>query len=135
MSSHSNVNKVILVGNLGASPELRHTAKGSAVVNLAIATNRALKQEDGTWKETTVWHRAVVWGKRAEVCHKYLEKGNRVYVEGVLQTNNWKDKDGQSHWKTEVLVDDIKFLSSRPRNETDRSDAEGEYPEAEALAQ
>lgn len=113
MSSLTNVNKVILVGNLGTNPELRQTARGNPVVNLAIATSRSIKNEDGSYRESTVWHRAVVWGKRAEACYKYLEKGNRVYVEGLLQTNNWTDKSGQTHWRTEVLVDQIKFLSMR----------------------
>ena len=110
----ANVNKVILVGNLGTDPVLRQTANGHSVANLSVATNRVYKLADGTTKENTVWHRVVVWGKTAENCHKYLGKGNKVYLEGTLQTHSWKDKDGQQRWKTEVLCDDIQFLGSRP---------------------
>ena len=113
MSSHSNVNKVILVGNLGSAPELRSTAKGTSVATLSLATNIAVKQSDGTYRDRTVWHRVVVWGKRAEACGKYLEKGNRVYLEGRLQTHDWQDKNGQKRVKTEVLAETIKFLSTR----------------------
>lgn len=110
--SQYNVNKVILIGQLGMKPELRHSAKGHPVVNLSIATHRSQKNAEGEWKESTEWHRAVVWGKRAEACDRYLHKGSRVYVEGVIQTNSWTDTGGAKHWRTEVLVDEIKFLGS-----------------------
>ena len=119
MSSNTNVNKVILVGNLGANPILRQTASGNPVANLSVATNRAFKLADGTVKESTVWHRVVVWGKRAEACHRYVEKGNRVYLEGTLQSHSWTDKEGQQRWKMEVLCNDIKFLSMRPLEGTE----------------
>jgi single-strand DNA-binding protein len=129
MSSHSNVNKVILIGNLGSAPELRTTGKGTTVANLSLATNRSIKQADGTFRERTVWHRVVVWGKRAEACGKYLDKGNRVYLEGTLQTHEWQDKDGQKRVKTEILVDEIKFLSVRSM-----PSKSGSAPEEVALA-
>lgn len=110
MSSKGNVNKVILVGHLGQDPELRHTAKGNPVLNLSIATNRDVTNADGEKKEETVWHRATVWGKRAESCAKYLSKGSRVYLEGLLQMKSWTDKDGNARKSAEVMVDDIKFL-------------------------
>jgi len=113
--SKGNVNKVILVGHVGQDPELRHTAKGSAVLSLSVATNRDIKTADGLTKEETHWHRATVWGKRAESCAKYLSKGSRVYVEGILQMKSWTDKDGQNRKSTEILVDEIKFLGGGSR--------------------
>lgn len=113
----ANVNKIILVGNLGQDPELRYTAKGNAVISLSLATSRNFKLANGDRKEETCWHRATVWGKRAEVCAKYLKKGNSVFISGVLQDKSWTDKDGNSRKAMEVLVEDIKFLGGRSRNE------------------
>lgn len=121
----SNVNKVILVGNLGQDPELRYTAKGNAVINLSLATTRDVKQAEGEWKEETSWHRAVVWGKRAEVCAEHLRKGSRVYVEGILQPKTWVDKEGVSHRSTEILVDEIKFLGGKSRENDSTTQATG----------
>lgn len=104
------VNKVILLGNLGSEPELRYTQKGSAVMNFSLATSRDVKLANGDWKEETQWHRAVMWGKRAETCAKYLTKGSRVYVEGVLKPTTWTDKEGVAHKSTEITVEEIKFL-------------------------
>jgi single stranded DNA-binding protein len=108
--SKSNVNKIILVGNLGQDPELRHTAKGNAVMNLSVATSREVKNPEGDVRTETSWHRATVWGKRAETCAKYLTKGSRVYLEGELQMKNWTDKDGNLRKSAEIEVDSIKFL-------------------------
>jgi single-strand DNA-binding protein len=116
--SRANVNKIILLGNLGHDPELRYSPKGNPVLTLSLATSRDAKTADGEKRQETQWHRATVWGKRAEVCAKYLSKGSRVYVEGELQTKNWIDKDGQSHRSSEILVDDVRFLSAQ-RKESD----------------
>lgn len=113
MSSLRNVNKVILVGNLGADPELRFTAKGTAVANLSIATNRSRKDAEGNWNDETQWHRVVIWGKRAETCKQFLTRGSRVYVEGYLQTRNWKDQEGKERTTAEIQSEDIKFLGHR----------------------
>ena len=123
MSSLQNVNKVIIIGNLGKDPELRKTTKGNSVINLTIATNRGQKQPDGEWKDVTEWHRSVVWGKRAELCSEYLKKGDRVYVEGCLQTRNWTTKEGEERWSTEILSDDVKFLGSPARQGTQSESA------------
>jgi single-strand DNA-binding protein len=116
--SNRNINKIILVGDLGSDPELRHTQKGQSVVNLSIATNREFKSGDGTEKKETHWHRAVVWGKRAELCAKFLTKGSRVYVEGELLWKEWTDQEGQTRRTAEVLVEEIKFLGGlRPKEQ------------------
>jgi len=105
-----NVNKIILVGNLGKNPELRHTPKGNAVVTLSLATNRQYKTAEGVEKKETSWHKATVWGKMGENCVKYLTKGSRVYLEGELQMKDWKDKEGKSRKSAEISVGEIKFL-------------------------
>jgi single-strand DNA-binding protein len=104
------VNKVILVGNLGADPELRYTPSGQGVCELRIATSDSWTDKQGQRQERTEWHRVVVWGKRAEVCAKYLSKGRQVYVEGRIQTRSWDDKDGNKRYMTEVIANDVQFL-------------------------
>lgn len=113
----ANVNKIIVVGNIGKTPEVHYTSKGNAVTTLSLATNKKVKKEDGTWKEEANWHRAVVWGNRAEACGKYLKTGHRVYIEGSVQSNNWTDKDGITRSNTEIIVGDIKFLGGKSKVE------------------
>ncbi len=123
MSSLRNVNKVILMGNLGTDPELRFTNKGTAVANLSIATNRSKKDTEGNWVEDTQWHRVVVWGRRAETCKQFLMSGSRVYVEGYLQTRSWKDQDGQERYTAEIQSEDIKFLGHRIEDQSSQTEA------------
>lgn len=104
-----SVNKVILVGNLGADPELKHTNGGKAVANLSIATNESFKNAAGERQDRTEWHRVTVWGEQAEVCAKYLEKGRMVYVEGKLQTRSY-EKGGEKRYATEIIADKVTFL-------------------------
>ncbi len=104
------INKVILIGNLGADPELRYTSGGQAVADLRLATSRKWTAKDGTSKEETEWHRVVVWGKQAESCKEYLSKGRQIYVEGRLQTRQWEDRDGNKRYTTEVVAENVKFL-------------------------
>ncbi|MBK8500465.1 MAG: single-stranded DNA-binding protein [Flavobacteriales bacterium] len=107
----SGVNKVILVGNLGADPEVRHLQNGAAVANFNVATTEVFKdKQTGERREITEWHRVVAWRWNAEVAEKYLRKGSKVYVEGKLRTRKWQDKDGQDRYTTEILVDEIKLL-------------------------
>jgi len=101
-----SVNKAIIVGRLGADPEVRSTQNGTTVANMRIATSRTY---DGT--EETEWHRAVVFGNQAEACGKYLEKGRQVYVEGRIQTNEWEDRDGNDRYTTEIVAQTVQFLS------------------------
>jgi single-strand DNA-binding protein len=104
-----SVNKVILVGNLGADPELKYTPSNRALCNLRIATTEVYKDKGGQRQEKTEWHRVTVWGETAENCSKYLAKGRSVYIEGRLQTRSY-DKDGQKHYATDVVADRVVFL-------------------------
>src|SRR4051812_7795715 len=108
------VNKVILIGNLGADPEVRFTQGGQAVANFRIATSESWKDKNGQQQERTEWHRIVVWGKLAELCGEYLKKGRQCYVEGRLQTREWTNKEGQKQWTTEVVAQQVTFLGGRP---------------------
>jgi single-strand DNA-binding protein len=106
-----SVNKVILVGNLGADPELKYTPSNRPVCNLSIATNEVFKDKGGQRQERTEWHRVTVWGEQAENCSKYLAKGRMVYIEGRLQTRSWDDKtDGKKRYSTEIVADRVTFL-------------------------
>lgn len=106
----SSVNKVILLGNLGADPELRHTSGGQSVCELSVATNEKWTDKSGQKQEKTEWHRVVVWGKVGENCAKYLKKGSQAYLEGKLQTRSWEDKDGNKRYTTEVNAFTVQFL-------------------------
>ena len=106
-----SVNKVILIGNLGADPELKYTPSNRPVCNLSLATNEVFKDKTGSRQERTEWHRVTVWGEQAEHCSKYLGKGRSVYVEGRLQTRSWDDKEGKKRYSTDVVADRVVFLS------------------------
>lgn len=108
-----SINKVILIGNLGADPDVRTTNSGQVVCDLRIATSRKWQDKAGEWKEDTQWHRVVVWGKQAEHCERYLAKGRQVYVEGRLQTRKWEDKSGAERYTTEVVAQNVQFLGKR----------------------
>jgi single-strand DNA-binding protein len=109
----ASVNRVILIGNLGRDPELRYTQGGSAVANFTLATNERWRDKDGNNQERTEWHRIVVWGRTAENCAQYLQKGRSVYVEGRLQTREWEDKDGNKRNTTEINALNVQFLGGR----------------------
>jgi single-strand DNA-binding protein len=105
-----SVNKVILVGNLGADPDLKYTPSNRPVCNLSVATNEVWKNKDGEKQERVEWHRVNVWGDQAENCHKFLAKGRMVYLEGKLQTRKWQDKEGKDRYTTEIVADRVVFL-------------------------
>jgi single-strand DNA-binding protein len=107
------VNKVILVGNLGADPELRSTNSQQSVCSLRLATSETYKDKDGQKQERTEWHQIVVWGQQAEVVNRYCRKGKQIYVEGRLQTRKWQDKNGQDRYTTEIVADTIRFLGTK----------------------
>ena len=109
----ASVNRVILVGNLGRDPELRYIASGQAVANFTLATNDRWRDKEGNNQERTEWHRIVVWGKIAENCAQYLQKGRSVYIEGRLQTREWEDKDGNKRQTTETIAQTVQFLGGR----------------------
>jgi len=112
MASRS-VNKVILIGNLGGDPELRHTVSNIPVVNFTVATNESWVNKEGVREERTEWHRVVAWRRLAEICHEYLRKGRQVYIEGKLQTRRWEDQNGQKRFMTEIVVDEMVILGQR----------------------
>ena len=109
----ASINKVILIGNLGRDPELRYTQSGQAVANFSLATTDRFSNREGERQERTEWHRVTVWGKTAENCAQYLNKGRSVYVEGRLQTREWEDKEGQKRRTTEVIAQTVQFLGAR----------------------
>ncbi len=108
------VNKVILIGNLGRDPEVRYTASGSAVANLALATSDTWRdRQTGEQQERTEWHRVVMFNRLGEIAGEYLGKGSKVYIEGRLQTRKWQDQNGQDRYTTEVVANDMQMLDSR----------------------
>jgi single-strand DNA-binding protein len=110
----ASVNKVIIVGNLGADPETRFLPSGEAVANIRVATTETWKDKtSGEKKEATEWHRIAFFGRLAEIAGEYLKKGSQVYVEGSLRTRKWQDKDGQDRYSTEIRGDVMKMLGRR----------------------
>jgi single-strand DNA-binding protein len=99
------INKVILVGNLGADPEVRYAANGNPIANCRLATSESWKDQSGQLQERTEWHSVVFFGKLAEIVSQYVRKGSKIYVEGKLQTRKWQDQSGQDRYSTEVVVD------------------------------
>ena len=106
----AGLNKVMLIGNLGADPEMRYTANGNAVTTFNLAVNRNWTGPDGERKEETEWFTVVSWNKLAETVSQFLQKGRRAYVEGRLQTRSWEGQDGQKRYKTEVVANTVLFL-------------------------
>jgi single-strand DNA-binding protein len=108
------INKVILVGNLGADPETRYMPSGSAVTNLSVATSESWKdKQTGEQNERTEWHKVVMFDRLAEIAAEYLRKGSQVYIEGKLQTRKWQDKDGNDRWTTEIRASEMQMLGGR----------------------
>jgi len=124
----AGVNKVILVGNLGKDPELRHTPQGQAVANFPLATSESWADKNGQKQERTEWHKVVVWGKPAENVAKYLSKGRKAYVEGRLQTRAWDDKDGQKRYTTEIVATTVQFLDTQGSRSESNSSNDGNDP-------
>ena len=108
------INKVILVGNLGADPETRYMPSGSAVTNLSVATSESWKdKQTGEQKDRTEWHKVAMFNRLAEIAAEYLRKGSQVYIEGKLRTRKWQDRDGNDRWTTEVIADEMQMLGGR----------------------
>ena len=111
----ASVNKVILVGNLGADPETKYLPSGDAITNIRVATTDRWKDKaSGEMKEATEWHRIAFFGRLAEVAGEYLRKGSQVYIEGRIRTRKWQDKEGQDRYSTEIVADAMQMLGSRP---------------------
>src|ERR1700756_2783968 len=131
----ASVNKVIIVGNLGADPETRYTPSGDAVTNIRVATTDRWKDKaSGEMKEATEWHRIAFFGRLAEVAGEYLKKGSQVYVEGSLRTRKWQDKDGQDRYSTEIRGDVMQMLGRREGSGEPRPEAAARASEAKPVA-
>ncbi len=113
----AGVNKVILVGNLGADPEIMTLESGVKMARISVATNEVYRDKDGERQEKTEWHRVVLWRNKAELAEKYLSKGRQVYVEGRLRNRQYQDKEGNQRYTTEILCDVINFLGGREGGE------------------
>ncbi|MGA7982833.1 MAG: single-stranded DNA-binding protein [Chromatiaceae bacterium] len=112
--ARGSVNKVILIGNLGADPEVRYTPGGSAVANIRMATTEQWRDRNsGENQEHTEWHRVALFGKLGEIAGQYLRKGAKVYIEGKIRTRKWQGQDGQDRFSTEIVADQMQMLDSR----------------------
>ena len=130
----SSVNKIILVGNLGADPEVRYMPSGEAVVNLRLATTDTWKDKDGNKQESTEWHRVAFFGRQAEVCGQYLRKGSQIYVEGSIRTRKYTDKDGAEKYATEVRGERMQMLGSRQACDSATAPRPASQPAAQQAA-
>src|SRR6056297_1513262 len=111
------INKVILIGNLGADPEVRYTPANTAVCNISVATTDQLRdKQTGEQQEKTEWHRVVMFNRLGEIAGEYLKKGSKVYIEGRLQTRKWQGQDGQDRYTTEIVANEMQMLDSRGGN-------------------
>lgn len=106
----ANLNKVMIIGNVGSEPEMRFTPNGKPVTSFRVATNRVYTTAEGERKEETEWFGVVAWNKLAEQCNQFLSKGRLVYAEGRLATRTWESQDGQKHYRTEVIAERVIFL-------------------------
>jgi single-strand DNA-binding protein len=109
----SSLNKVMIIGRLGADPDVRYTQSNTAVANMSVATSERFKDRNGELQERTEWHRVVVWNRLAEICQQYLKKGSLVYFEGKIETREWEDKEGQKRYTTEIKAFNMQMLDSR----------------------
>jgi single-strand DNA-binding protein len=131
----AGVNKVILVGHLGADPEMRYTTSGSAVANFRIATSEEWRDRNSGEKQSrTEWHRVVAFARLGEICGEYLHKGKQVYVEGRIQTRSWEDKDGNTRYTTEIIAKDMQMLGPSPGKQAPGSFDPQEGPMDEPLS-
>lgn len=108
-----SLNKVMIIGRLGADPEQKTLSSGNALTTFNVATSENWKDKDGQKQERTEWHRIVVWGKLAEICGKYLAKGREAFIEGKLQTRSWEDQQGQKKYTTEVVATNVQFIGGQ----------------------
>ncbi|MBI4670653.1 MAG: single-stranded DNA-binding protein [Chloroflexi bacterium] len=109
------LNKVMIIGNLGRDPEMRYTPSGKPVTSFSVAVSRTYMKPEGERAEVTDWFNVVAWGRLAEICSQYLTKGSMVYVEGRLETRSWEGDNGQKHYRTEVVANDVNILDRKGR--------------------
>lgn len=129
----ASVNKAILIGNLGADPEIKYTPSGTAVANFSLATHEQWTNKDGEKGERTEWHRIVAWGRLGEICGEYLKKGSPIYIEGRIQTRSWEDRDGNKRYTTEIVAQAMQMLGSARKDGQARSPEE-RYPVEEPIS-
>lgn len=122
-----SVNRVLLVGNLGADAELRYIGDGTPVSNFRLATTEAWKDKSGAKQEQTEWHRVSLWGKQAETLAQWMVKGKQVYVEGRIQTRKWQDKDGNDRYSTEIRADRVVLLGGGQKSDAASADDAPEF--------
>ena len=127
------LNKVMIIGNLGRDPEMRYTPSGKPVTSFSLASSRTWVSADGERREETEWFNVVAWGNLAEICNQHLMKGQQVYIEGRLQTRCWEDDNGQRHFRTEVVANEMIVLGSRVRDEVVSNAGAYDTPEKTAF--
>ena len=123
------LNKVMVIGNMGRDPELRYTPSGKPVTSFSLASSRSWIAPDGERREETEWFNVVAWGNLAEICNKKLAKSQQVYIEGRLQTRSWEDDNGQRHFRTEVVANEMIILGSRGKRSHSLSDEDNSTSE------
>jgi single-strand DNA-binding protein len=114
-------NKVILIGNVGKDPEIRHLDSGVAVITLPVVTSERIKDRNGEWREMSEWHNVVFWRALAESVEKYVHKGTQILVEGKLRNRSWEDQNGQKRYTTEIVAETLKVLNRRDNNNSQQS--------------
>lgn len=130
----AGVNKVILVGNLGKDPEVRHLENGRAVANFSLATSETYKNKQGERVTNTEWHNIVLWSPIAEIAEKFLKKGNQVYIEGKLTSRSWDDQDGNKRYTTEVVGNNLTLLGTKSDGESGGSSNMSQSSESEVTS-
>ncbi|MFT6828268.1 MAG: single-strand DNA-binding protein [Roseivirga sp.] len=130
----AGVNKVILVGNLGKDPEVRHLENGRAVANFSLATSETYKNKQGERVTNTEWHNVVLWSPIAEIAEKFLKKGNQVYIEGKLTTRSWDDQDGNKRYTTEVVGNNLTLLGTKSDGDSGGSSNVSQSSESEVTS-
>src|SRR4030042_4867041 len=129
----ASVNKVILVGHLGADPEVRYTPSGRAVANFSLATTERFTNKEGEKEERTEWDKIVGWARLGEICGEYLTKGSQVYIEGRIQTRSWEDRDGNKRYTTEIVAQAMQMLGGSKKGGVVAS-AEESHPSEEPIS-
>lgn len=127
-----NLNKAMLIGRLGADPDVRYTQSNTAVATISLATSERYKDANGELQESTEWHRVVAWGRLAEIVQQYARKGSQIYVEGPIQTRAWEDRDGQKRYTTEIKALTIQLLDSRSEGTGGSAASSGRSAESNA---
>lgn len=126
-----SVNKVILVGNVGKDPEVKYAASGVALAKFSLATNERFKDKSGEWQDRTEWHNVLAWQRLAEIVGEYVHKGDKVYIEGRMQTSSWEDRNsGDRKYRTEIVARDIVLLGSRGTDANSDQDSQEDEREA-----